>query len=221
MIHATRSLIACPNIKHKESATQLLTLEADDKYEQGVAIQEFLSARAEVPHPMSPLGIPDYALAETHKRPVNSTGIHDLSSSIRDLLGHSNQALASAIAYERATTIAAFLSAIPGDRAAGILKLLTVEMRTRVLAILDAGVDANPKVIEAVAEWICDHLADSSMEPTVGLRHRSALKAILDEFSAEERTAMLEDLANENPMLARRLAEETSATVEQPRDCYC
>lgn len=200
-------------LSHAESIRDaLLSLESDDPREQDEAIQHFLSGQNGPSHSMTNNRVSDYERGHD---------MSNLSTSIRDLLAHSNQTLARTIAYERATTIASLLSAIPGDRAAGVLKLLTVESRTSVLAILDAGIDANPKVIEAIAEWICDHLAESSLEPTVNMRHRSALKAILDEFSEHERQEMLEDLANENPMLARRLAEETTAQAAVSRDCYC
>ena len=159
-------------------------------------------------------------VAVTVKRRA-SNELESLSSSLRDLLSHSNQSIADSLAHERATTIAALLSSIPGDRAAGVLKLFPSQSRTRVLAILDAGIHANAKVVDVVAEWICDRLAESCVEPTVNVGQRDALKAILDEFDPHERQEMLADLAAEHPMLAKRLAEESASQSDPTHACYC
>lgn len=210
-----------PESQAQQIRDALVALEGADHPEQDAAIRRFLAMQNLAPASLTELGRADFEPNNVSLTSERTNTSENLSRSICDLLDHSNQALARTIAHERASTIAALLSAIPGDRAAAILRLLGAETRTRVLGILDAGIQANPKAIEAVAEWICDHLVESSLEPTVSLRHRSALKAILDEFTADERQQMLDDLEHENPLLARRLAEETAAKSSLPGDCYC
>ena len=129
------------------------------------------------------------------------------SDSLRDLLKHEDRSIARVLACERSTIVAAVLCSLPRDRAGGILRQLPVDERRRAIAIWDAGVKPNLKVVDVIAEWICDHLAEAHVEPTVRDEQQDALQAILDEFSAEERTELLESLADENPLLARRLVK--------------
>lgn len=210
----------------------LLHLDAEDATEQELAIRKFLSAQrhfASDGHPAHAcdrtadefdLGGDD--AADGIPQPIpDSPRMDQLTSSIRDLLQNSDRSLADVVRLERATTVAALLSAIPGFRAARILKRLPPEQRTKVLMILESGVQPHPKAIEVISEWICDHLATCSLEPAIGLRHRSALKAILDAFSPDEREAMLDDIAQQNPLLARRLATSSSSQVDELPDCYC
>ncbi len=136
------------------------------------------------------------------------------SSSLQDLLRHPDESISTLLVHERATAVAALLSSLPGDRAAGILKMLPSQLRARVVACWDPCINANSRAVDAIAEWICDHLTESNIGPTVAMQQHSALKAILDEFEPSERESMLQDLAKENPLLAKRLAEQTTIAVE-------
>ena len=192
--------------------------------EQEVAIREFLARRSEGAPRQAPSATVDIRFPETELPRTVNHATDPVNESICDLLQHADESLARVLAHERTSTIAAILSAIPGHRAAGVLRTLDQAKRIQVLAILDAGVEFKPKAIEAVAEWICDYLAATTLEPSVNANHRSAIKAILDEFNQEEQRDMLADLARENPLLARRLAEDVGLAPEADdsnKDCYC
>ena len=215
----------------------LLNLDTDDASEQETAIREFLSTQRP-PAPKLPSDSPaldqcghDVAEfdieaidASVDGRPADHRRTDSeelLTNSIRDLLRNSDSSLSDILSLERPATVSALLSAIPESRAAGILKRLSADLRIKALLLLNSGLNPHPKAIEAVAEWICDHLAAYHVEPKLGLQHQNALKAILDEFSPEEREAMLDDIAQQNPMLARRLMPQSSSQVDALPDCYC
>lgn len=204
-----------PTEQSDQVRSALMTLQAEDDSAQHLAAQEFLATEVHVkrsdsrPSPTSQSVLPD-ATPTDH--------LESCTPSLRDLLAHTNQSIADAIVHERATTIGALLSSIPGNRAAGILIQFPAQTRLRVVAILDAGMKPNAHVVDLIAEWICDHLAEASVAPAAHSGQRDALRAILDEFQPEERDALLADLAAENPLLAQRLTEETSPSLDA---CYC
>ena len=215
----------------------LLNLDTEDALEQEAAIREFLSIRRP-PAPQHPcdglasgqlvhdaaefdIEAIDASVDRRQSKQRGSDADELFTHSIRDLLQNSDSSLSDILSLERPATVSALLSVIPESRAAGILKRLSADLRIKVLMLLNSGLKPHPKAIEAVAEWICDHLASYHVEPKLGLQHQNALKAILDEFSPEEREAMLDDIAQQNPMLARRLMPPPSSQVDALPDCYC
>lgn len=224
-----------PTEQAEQIRSVLLNMDSEDPVEQDAAILEFLASR--MPSSLGEEASPGTSSCDVQRieferieaapqtPPQRSTNDDDLTSSLHDLLQNPDHLLGEVLSLERATTVAALLSSIPGVRAARILKSLPADLRTRVLMILDARVDPHPKAIEVISEWICDHLAAQNREPSLGLRHRTAVQAILDEFSSDEREAMLDDIAQQNPLLAQRLsvakALKRDSPLDNPADCYC
>jgi len=196
-----------------EQATQLrgalLSLDPSDYDTQETAVRDFLLSRSQASERVE-VDFSEPPIRDVTPSPVVAT----TSSSLHDLLRHTDESITSLLLHERATTVAALLSSLPGERAAGILRLIPSQLRARVVAIWDAGISANMRAVDAIAEWICDHLTESNIEPTVAMQQHSALKAILDQFGPSEREELLQDLAKENPLLAKRLAEQTTIAVE-------
>lgn len=195
---------------------EMAALQASDFDNQDSAIQDFLTNNDRQSSERLDVRFPEATV--THQPAVRTMVA---SSSIHDLLKFNDEAIAKTIVHERSTTVAALLTALPGERAGGILKRLPPKLRARVVSIWEPGISAHPRAVDTVAEWICDHLAESNIEPAIGQQQHDALKAILNEFDPDERRAMLGDLAEENPLLAKRLAEETSCEVnETHRESY-
>jgi len=137
-----------------------------------------------------------------------------------ELLKHDDHMIATSVMHERTSVIAALLGAMPGKRAAGILKLLAADSRARVLAVLNLCLQPHSEAVEVIADRICDRHANLQPEPTVGMQHHDALRAIFDELDPEERQRMLADIGQQNPMLAQRLRQSGQASTKQ-NDCYC
>lgn len=230
-----------PPVQAEQIRHLLLQTDTENKSEQVEAIHAFLNVnRRDVASSRDPRDPRDPLLDQRDRQldqveidfeSDSNAEIEHLSpassgDSLTDLLKHEDERLAYVLRLERPSIVAGLLSAFPGPRAAGVLKHLPPQLKTQTLVTLEAGARPHPQAIEVVAEWICDHLTFQAPESSVASRHREAVQAILDEFSPDERQAMLGDLAKENPMLARRLAGPdcgpvAAAPIEEADDCYC
>jgi flagellar motor switch protein FliG len=176
---------------------ELIPSERDD------AIREFLETRpsdhvsvdAEIPRELESLN------------PASQLTAGPLvgNSSLDDLLAQDDESIALAVMHERTSVVAALLAAVPGKRAAAVLRRLPTDLQSRVVTVLNLGVASNPVAVDIIADQICDKQAELIADQRLGMHHRDALQAIFDELTPEERIEMLCDLEKENPVLAQRL----------------
>ena len=174
----------------------IMSLSDLDHREQQAAIRDFLTqpvGKDQAKQPAERAVVDDRPISE----PVRSA-----SPAVQELQTLSDDAIAEGIYHERIATICAVVAVLPGRRAARIIRQLDPEKQPRVLNALGQGIVPNAPAVEVAARHIADHYAQSAK---LGLQHRDALQAILDEVGAEEQQKMLEDLARTNPLLAKRL----------------
>lgn len=198
-------------------AIMQLDIDVLRKEEKESAIGEFLvSLRSPDEADETLIGsYPGVASASDTRSPVDTRG-----EPLCDLLKHDDHMIATSIMHERTSVIAALLGAMPGKRAAGILKLLAADSRAQVLSALNLCVKPHAEAVEVIADRICDRHSNLQPEPTVGMQHHDALRAIFDELDPAERQRMLADIGPRNPMLAQRLSQSSQISPKQ-NDCYC
>ena len=196
---------------------QMISLNELSPSERDRVIDDFLRARADVDPNTRPFGHSTNsstwsAVSQGNPAPLVTT------SSFQELLLQEDDVIATAIAYERTSVVAGLLNAMPGKRAASVLRRLPVKLQSRAVAALNLGITTKQPMIDVVSDKICDKQAESNATVQLSMHHRDALQAIFDELSSEERAKMLGDLEQEHPMLAQRLRASVSF---KPNDCYC
>ncbi len=191
---------------------ELIELDQLPEQERKGAIDEFFVAQQATME----LGGIATATAEPAASPMNESMV--------DLLKYDDTVIASAVMHERASVATALLGALPGKRAAGVLRLLQPALQSRVVSLLNAGVSPHARAVDAIANQICDQRSELHFDQQLREQHQDALQAIFDELSPEERRTMLNDISQENPLLAQRLKQTGSASPIRNLandDCYC
>ncbi len=141
------------------------------------------------------------------------------SSTVNELLQNEDTKIAEVLRHERAAIVAAMLRCLPQSRAANLLRLLPTNFRVRVFAQLNSCQSAPEKLVDVVADRICEQLA-SVLDVTDQV---DALLGIFKELPADEQKEMLVSLESEDPNLARKLLSVARGIVGDLtlQDCYC
>lgn len=195
---------------------ELVRIDVVEPNEQESAIGEIVSMRqaCQDSYDSEPSREIEDADVTCHEPPPRAVG----GSFLDDLLVQDDTSIACALVHERTSVVAALLGAVPGKRAASILRQFPDDLQARVVTALNFRAAANQLAVEVVADRLCDRHAEFVGAQRLGLQHNDALQAIFDELTEEERAEMLRGIEKENPMLAQRLIASSS---DSPNDCYC
>lgn len=202
---------------------ELVLLDDPNQDEQLHAIEDYLQPTSIVDEPAfgdSTSECDDMVASQTDA--ADSFVTHAATPVLTELLAQSDESIADALKYERASVVSALLHSLPQKRAAGILRQLHPQLQWRVMSNLNQGQRSSLHLIEIIADRICEKQA-TRIDPKANESQEDALKAIFSELSLDEQREMLRSLAVENPMLAQRLVPKLPSTASNAatRDCYC
>ena len=189
---------------------EILLLEELSDSETHQAIDSFLTSSAgNEPETNSPADEPKSCLQETFVG----------SATVNELLQNDDTKIANVLRHERAAIVASLLRCLPQSRAANLLRLLPPNFRVRVFAQLNSCHAAPEKLVDVVADRICEQLAcvlDVAEQV-------DALLGIFKELPPDEQKEMLVSLESEDPNLANKLLSVVRGTVGDLslQDCYC
>ena len=127
------------------------------------------------------------------------------------LLRLSDVAIVSLLQHERTSVVAAVLSIMPGARSASLLSQCTPELASRVLNALGSMSVPDSAAMATLLDYLLEQCATQDLAQPRDGRQQGPLQAILANLDDPHRGAMLQDLANKNPMLAARLGQQPAA----------
>jgi flagellar motor switch protein FliG len=173
---------------------------SDDEGEQQQAIRSFLQPSAPAPPVATPVSRDPFVTPNHPESPLEALCHADTT------------AIASCLVHERASTISAVLLALPGKKAAAILKLMDPRRRDRILNNMGLGHVPYSSAVSDIAARILELCqTHASMPSAPNAEQHDSLRDILDEFEDHEHQEMLASLVDVNPLLARRLTRARAA----------